>query len=383
MGRLYGSMAKADPRLDERISRCFCRGQWDYLLRSASAAAPAAAIAAHGLSQPVSPETMTTPPVTSPAVVQHFGEDPGARIAAHWSRPRVIEADGDRPWMIPPETEILLTTPSEGWERAPRQRPGSWPSGLKWIRLASAGVDFYPDWLLRSARVTSGRGLTSAPIAEFALTAVLAHEKDFHGIFVRDAESWRQRALGLAAGKIVAVLGYGAIGRRVAFLAGALGLGVKVLRRRPWPESAIAGDLESAIRPAADISALLEGADHLVLALPLTAETRHIVGPELLERAKPGLHIVNVARGGLIDQAALLRALESGRVGAATLDVTDPEPLPTGHPLYAHPRVRISPHISWNTGDAVDRVLVRFLENLDRFLRGDQLLEEIDPTRGY
>ena len=324
---------------------------------------------------------MTTSLPASPAVAQHFGEELSARIAAHWSRPKLLAADTEHPWVIPPETEVLLTTPS-GWARAPRRRPDAWPAQLKWVQLASAGIDLYPDWLLRGTRVTCGRGLTADAIAEFALTAILAHEKDFHRIFVRDAESWQPRSLGLVAGKTVAVLGYGAIGRRVALLAAAVGLRVKVLRRQAATDRATALCLESSVTAVPDIPALLGDADHLVLAVPLTRETRHIVGPDLLARAKPGLHIVNVARGSLIE-AALLEGLESGQVGAATLDVTDPEPSPTGHPLYAHPRVRISPHISWNTGDALDRVLVRFLDNLDRFLRGDALLAEVDPARGY
>jgi len=326
---------------------------------------------------------MTTSLPASPSVAQHFGEALSARIAAHWSQPKLLPADAERPWVIPPETEVLLTTPSPAWARAPRRRPDAWPAQLKWVQLASAGIDFYPDWLLQGTRVICGRGLTADAIAEFALTAILAHEKDFHRIFVRDAESWQPRSLGLVAGKTVAVLGYGAIGRRVALLAAAVGLRVKVLRRRASTDRATALCLESGVTAVPDISSLLRDADHLILAVPLTRETRHIVGPDLLARAKPGLHIVNVARGSLIDQAALLEALKSGQVGAATLDVTDPEPLPTGHPLYAHPKVRISPHISWNTGDALDRVLVRFLDNLDRFLRGDVLLAEVDPARGY
>jgi phosphoglycerate dehydrogenase-like enzyme len=129
--------------------------------------------------------------------------------------------------------------------------------------------------------------------------------------------------------------------------------------------------------------ALIDGADHLVLAAPLTARTRHIVNAASLARAKPGLHIVNIARGELIDNAALREALDSGRVSAASLDVVSPEPLPAGHWLYDHSKVRLSPHISWSWPLAPDTRGRIFADNLRRFLAGQPLENVIDPERGY
>jgi len=127
------------------------------------------------------------------------------------------------------------------------------------------------------------------------------------------------------------------------------------------------------ITRAKDIGELFETSDHLVLAAPASAETRHIVSDALLERAKPGLHLVNVARGSLVDDDALLRALDGGRISLASLDVAEPEPLPAGHPYYSHPRVRLSPHTSVMSQDSDLRVARLFADNLARFARGEAL----------
>jgi phosphoglycerate dehydrogenase-like enzyme len=130
---------------------------------------------------------------------------------------------------------------------------------------------------------------------------------------------------------------------------------------------------------------LLRDADHLVIAAPATPETRHLIGRDALASVKPGVHIVNIARGALIDQEALREALDDGRVACASLDVTEPEPPPADHWLYTHPRVRLSPHISWNMPGALELLLEPFLDNLARWLAGKPLLERdlVDRERGY
>src|SRR5690606_11871055 len=138
------------------------------------------------------------------------------------------------------------------------------------------------------------------------------------------------------------IAGYGAIGREVAKRAQALGMDVLALRRGG---AAVAPD--TGVRAVASVEDLLGASDHVVLALPITPQTRHCINARSLAHAKPGLHLVNIARGALVDQPALLQALDSGRLSGATLDVTDPEPLPEGHALYHHPRVHLTPHVSW------------------------------------
>ncbi|MES2942240.1 MAG: NAD(P)-dependent oxidoreductase [Pseudomonadota bacterium] len=133
----------------------------------------------------------------------------------------------------------------------------------------------------------------------------------------------------------------------------------------------------------ASLPELLAQSDHAVLALPLTAHTRHIINTQSLAHAKPGLHLVNIARGALIDQPALLQALDEGRLSRATLDVTYPEPLPDGHPLYHHPRVRLTPHISWSADGTAVVTARKFVDKLARFVAGQELDDQVDFFRGY
>jgi phosphoglycerate dehydrogenase-like enzyme len=152
---------------------------------------------------------------------------------------------------------------------------------------------------------------------------------------------------------------------------------VTAVRRRSLP-STIPG-----VELLADIADVVESADHLVLSLPATASTRALFDARLLSRAKPGAHLINIARGSIVDQSALLHALDQGPLGFATLDVTDPEPLPEGHPLYTHPKVRLTPHVSSNY-QAVRQVLFeKVSENLSRFARGEPLGDLVDPAAGY
>jgi phosphoglycerate dehydrogenase-like enzyme len=133
----------------------------------------------------------------------------------------------------------------------------------------------------------------------------------------------------------------------------------------------------------ADLAALLAHADHVVVAAPSTPETYHLLGPAAFATMKRGTHLVNVSRGSLIDQDALEAALDQGVVAMASLDVTDPEPLPQGHWLYSHPRTRVSPHISWSSRDSVGRTIGIFIENLHRYRRGEPLRGVVDPVAGY
>jgi phosphoglycerate dehydrogenase-like enzyme len=128
---------------------------------------------------------------------------------------------------------------------------------------------------------------------------------------------------------------------------------------------------------------LLAGSDHVVLAMPLTEETRGIVDRSALRAARPGFHLVNVARGALIDDAALIEALDADSSAAATLDVTSPEPLPANHPFYRHPSIRLTPHISGSCEDGEERLSAFLARNLSRFVRREPLEGIVDPTLAY
>ncbi len=317
-------------------------------------------------------------PVHSPVVVNQGGAELGRRLAAHWSSPRVLaHPKGAPPWEIPPEAEILVTQPYP-WlaARAPDRAPPGWPHKLRFVQALSTGVDAFPTWLFEGPAVACARGVAAIPIAEFVLAAILNFEKDFAAIRVVAPEQWKKRPLGSLAGRTLGIAGFGAVGRAVAARAQPFGMRILALRRG-------AGPLDANVERAPDFEALMAQADHLALTLPLTAQTRHILDARALAQAKPNLHIVNVARGALIDQDALLGALDEGRIAGATLDVTDPEPPPEGHPFYAHPKIWLTPHISWGDAGSADRAAEKALANLDRYARGEPLEDLVDPAQGY
>lgn len=317
--------------------------------------------------------------VRSPIILNQLGPAVGERIAAHPSRPTVLEhRAGHAPWNLPSGVEVLLTRPLIGWEEAPASPPPGWGSGLRWIQSASTGMDFYPPWLLAGAPVvTCARGVSATAIADYVMTAILTVEKRWDAIRLDGPESWRRETLGSLSGKRLGLAGFGAIGRAVTGRALAFGMSVGAVRRSGWAEP------EPGVEPFGRLEELAAVSDHLVLALPLTAATRGLVSADLLAQAKPGLHLVNVARGALVDQDALLAAIDSGRIARATLDVTDPEPLPAGHPFYSHPAIRLTPHVSWSAPDFDRRLADRILANLDAYARGEPLRDVVDAGTGY
>ena len=315
----------------------------------------------------------------SAVILNQLGPAVGERIAAHPSRPIVLAHEvGRAPWEVPAGVEVLLTRPLIGWEEAPAIRPAGWGDGLRWIQSASTGMDFYPPWLLDGAPVvTCARGVSAVAIADYVMTAILTVEKRWDAIRLDGSENWRRETLGSPSGKRLGLAGFGAIGRAVAERALAFGMSVGAVRRPRWDE------LEAGVEPFGRLEDLAAASDHLVLALPLTAATRGLVGAHLLAQAKPGLHLVNVARGALVDQHALLAAIDSGRIAGATLDVTDPEPLPAGHPFYRYPSIRLTPHVSWSAPDFEQRLADRILANLDAYARGAPLRDVVDTATGY
>jgi phosphoglycerate dehydrogenase-like enzyme len=291
----------------------------------------------------------------------------------------IIEIPTGPPQTVPAAARIMLAGPFSFTDRrAPAHLPERWPFGLEWIQLASAGIDSYPPWLFNGPPVTTARGISAVALAEFALAAILAEAKRFPELWIDEAARWRPApSLALLEGATVGVFGFGALGEALAPRAQALGMRVLAARRSTRPTE-VPGVVQ-----VPGILELVSQADHLVLAAPLTPATRHVVDHNVLTHARPGLHIVNVARGALIDDEALLGALDAGLVARATLDVTEPEPLPAGHRYYRHPRVRLSPHASVHTPRTPERFAAKFAENLARFLAGAALLDRVDFGRGY
>ncbi len=250
--------------------------------------------------------------------------------------------------------------------------------GVSWVHAYGTGVDAFPFDVLEGRPLTCSRGASAVPIAEWILATLLAAEKRLPDTWLSaPPKRWSFRRLGTLEGRTLGLVGLGAIAQATARRALAFDMRVIAHRRRDLPSPVPGVEVTTSLDP------VLRDADHLVLAAANTAETRHLLCEETLARVKPGVHVVNVARGALIDQDALRRALDEERVGLASLDVAEPEPVPAGHWLYTHPRVRLSAHTSWNAPGAIDRLLDPFLENLGRYLRGEALTFSVDLQQGY
>jgi phosphoglycerate dehydrogenase-like enzyme len=251
-------------------------------------------------------------------------------------------------------------------------------TGVRWMHISATGIDSWPRALLEGRVVTCARGVGAIPISEFVLASMLAFAKDFPATWLSaPPEHWNIADLGELAGTTVGIVGLGGIGTAVARRALAFDMRVRVLRRNPGRDAL--GDIEL----ARDLPDLLDGADHVVLAAPGTAATHRMMDDAAFRLVKPGVHLVNIARGSLVDQDALRAALDDGRVARASLDTVDPEPLPAGHWLYSHPSVRLSAHVSWATPRYMDRVIAFFVANLHRFVAGEPLEGVVDVDEGY
>ena len=315
--------------------------------------------------------------MTGLTIASNLSEPVDRLLAAHPSRPTIVPyvSQGAAVWDVPADSDVLFTF-AMGWRKAPAKPPPGWPFGLRYIHIAAAGVDAFPRWFFDGPTVSCGRGIASAPIAEWVLAAILAREKRWAEARTTSAPGWKQIPLGSLEGKTVGLIGAGAIGQEIAKRAQAFGMQVVAVRR----SAAAAPD---GIRIVPTLADLMACSDHAVVCAPLTEATRKLVGREALAAARPGLHLINVSRGQIIDDDALLEALRAGRVAAATLDVTDPEPLPAGHPFYDTPQVWLTPHISWASDNGDERIAAKLLDNLDRHLRGEPLVDVVEPGRGY
>jgi phosphoglycerate dehydrogenase-like enzyme len=256
------------------------------------------------------------------------------------------------------------------------------PDAVRWVQLPSAGVEAWVEsGVVDASRTwTSAAGAYSHAVAEGAVALLLAGVRGV-GRAAR-LTSWDNAALDAAQtslrGATVAIVGAGGIGS--AMIPALRGLGAEVLAvtRRGLPVEGAARTL-----PADRVDEVFAAADHVVLAAPATAATRALVGAEQLAALGAQGWLVNIARGSLVDTDALVAALAAGTIAGAALDVTDPEPLPDGHPLWSEPRCIVTPH-STNPTPLRDAALAeRVTENVRRFAAGEDLLGPVDPERGY
>jgi phosphoglycerate dehydrogenase-like enzyme len=249
---------------------------------------------------------------------------------------------------------------------------------VQWVHSFSTGVDSLPEAAFAARVLTCSRGAGAIPISEFVLAAMLAVEKNLPDVWIHDVpEHWNSAALGGLYGRSLGLIGVGGIGEAVARRALVFGMDVTAFRRRPLPSSV------PDVRMVSSLEDVLSVADHLVVAAPYTPRTHHLVDAAAFKQMKEGVHLVNIARGGLVDQDALRAALDDGRVATATLDTVDPEPLPSGHWLFTHPKVRLSPHVSWSSPEGGRKIFELFLANLDRYLKGEPLEGVVDKDERY
>ena len=250
--------------------------------------------------------------------------------------------------------------------------------GVEWVHVTSTGIDGFPLELLGDRVMTCSRGASAIAISEWCLAMMLAFEKDLPGVWLREPpERWFTAELGALYGKTLGLIGLGGIGSAVARRALAFDMRVLAVRRTVAPSP-----LEG-VEIAASLADLLARSDHIVVAAPATAATRHLLDADALAAAKPGAHIINIARGDLIDQDALRAALDTGHIARASLDTVEPEPLPEGHWLYGHPKVRVSAHVSWCMPDSWDLLMAPFADNLHRRLNALPLQGIVNPNEGY
>jgi len=273
--------------------------------------------------------------------------------------------------------------------------------GLKWVQLLSAGADRALRGPLKDLAlpITTASGIHATPIAEYIIASILAWSHRFHVTMrAQLRRQWIRQGEFMATvdevrGKTIAILGYGSIGREAARLAEAFGMRVLALKRDPasrrdpgWVPKGL-GDPEGRIPERwfgpADREAVLSASDFIAVTLPLTRETAGFVGARELAAMKPDAYLVNIARGKVIDQAALVDALAKKRIGGAGLDVFEREPLEPESALWDMDNVILTPHIAGANRGYMDKASELCAENIRRFQNGVALLNRIDPELGY
>lgn len=304
--------------------------------------------------------------------------------------------NGDVADVLAPEVEVLLSTfPPHSAEAFP---------ALRWYQSTSAGVErvLGTPFGQSSVRITTTSGLHAITVGEYTLGLMIALARDFPGYLdFQHRACWPEDPLPPykqfpgrdLRGATVLIVGYGSIGRQVARLCDALGMRVLAVKRDPsarrdegfaFPRTGDpSAELPERIVGPAELSEVLPEADFIVVSAPSTTGTRQLLGRREFALMRRNVILINVARGDLIDEAAMVEALSCGRIAAAGLDVFATEPLPPESPLWALNNVIISPHVAGCSPRYDDYVVEIFAENLRRYIHGQPLLNEVNRQLGY
>ncbi|SIJ23018.1 Putative NAD-binding protein (D-isomer specific 2-hydroxyacid dehydrogenase?) [Mycobacteroides abscessus subsp. bolletii] len=297
--------------------------------------------------------------------VQHSPDSVPERLAPVAVAAEVRLVESDRLATALPGAEVLFVY---DFRSSALRETWSAADSLRWVQIASTGVDpvLFDEFVASDVVLTNSRGIFERPIAEYVLAQILAFAKDIRrSTRAQAALSWRHFESESIEGTPVGVLGTGPIGQAIATLLGAVGMRVTVLGRAE----------------SADLSSHVGEFEYLVLAAPLTPQTRGIVNARVLSAMRPTARLINVGRGELVGTWDLVSALNRGGIAGAALDVTDPEPLPVGHPLWRTPNTHITPHNSGDVRGWSDRLQDQFVVNFERYLRGEELLNIVDKNR--
>jgi phosphoglycerate dehydrogenase-like enzyme len=306
-----------------------------------------------------------------------------ARIRERWPAMRVVhlpQYEGlDREL---PDADIFV-----GFSLRPEQFAAC--RKLKWLHSTAAGVGqlMYPELRRSGIEVTNASGVHTIPMAEHILGTLIALARRFPDCFrFQQQARWAQQELWdlpvrprELRGQVLLFIGFGAIGRAVAAIAQPLGMRIRAVTRSGQGDAALA----EKFYPSARLHEALPEADFVILAAPETPETRQMIGAPELARMKPSAYFINVARGALVDEPALIAALERHAIAGAALDVASHEPLPADSPLWKLENAFITPHISAVSDNLWTRQTDLLMNNLERWFSGRELLNRVDLERGY
>lgn len=274
------------------------------------------------------------------------------------------------------DAEVLVGffTPRGILERAPK---------LRWIQMLSAGADSLTKSEVWQSRITitGVSGIHATPISEYVLGTMLMFTKDAARTFrMNQQREWKRYAPELLYGKTVGIIGLGHIGREVARLSKAFGMRVLAVDELRGTRPARNVDI---MFPVNKLEQMLSGSDFVISCVPLTPKTSKLINEKALKAMKPTAYLINISRGGIVDEDTLIHALEEKQIAGACLDVTVTEPLPPDNRLWDFDNVIITPHVSGNQEDYMGQAVTLFCENLRRYLKGRKLMNIISRKRGY